>query len=329
MIVMRPKAAAAEQQQQQQQQKNYAYVTQKPTGAGVGSPASSVHIPTMTSSPTVLVRTQELPSSDHQVVIISLNRPDKKNCFNLELVHALSAAFRDVNRKVQEQQLAHDDGEGQIAAVILTGEGSSFCAGADLSNPPSPIDQSSDLPHHLHNNPVHQMSLCAVPIIGALKGYVITGGFELALACDILVGDESTVFRDTHVKFGLAPCWALSQKLQRRIGTGRAKLISLSACKVKASQAYEFGLLDALVPAGTTSQNKALDIADQIAGNNVSMVQRYKRAIVEGGSMDLAKGMQRERELGMAHYIEAVGDGSTFEGAKEFITDESRPRSKL
>ena len=53
---------------------------------------------------------------------------------------------------------------------------------------------------------------------------VITGGFELALACDILVGNETTTFRDTHVKFGLAPCWGLSQKLQRRIGPGRAKL---------------------------------------------------------------------------------------------------------
>ena len=282
------------------------------------------------ASPTVLVRTQELPSSDHHVAIVSLNRPNKKNCFNHELVHALSAAFRDINRRVQQQQLARDgDGEGQIAAVILTGEGSSFCAGADLSNPPSPIDQSSDLPHHLHNNPVHQMSLCAVPIIGALKGYVITGGFELALACDVLVGDESTVFRDTHVKFGLAPCWGLSQRLARRIGPGRAKMVSLSACKVKASQAHEFGLLDVLVPAGTSSLDKAFDIADQIAGNNVTMVQRYKRAIVEGGSVDLAKGMQRERQLGIAHYIEAVGDGSTFEGAKEFITNESRPRSKL
>lgn len=281
--------------------------------------------------PPVLVRTLELPSSDHRVVVISLNRPSKKNCFHLALVRALSAAFRDVNRQIQEQQLRaaeHDDG-GQIAAVILTGEGSSFCAGADLSDPPSPLDQSSDLPHHLYNNPVHQMSLCAVPILGALKGYVITGGFELALACDILVGDDSTVFRDTHVKFGLAPCWGLSQRLQRKVGPGRAKMISLSACKVKAHQAYEWGLLDVLVSSGNTSLDKALEIADQMAGNNGTMVQRYKRAIVEGGSMTLANGLQRERELGMAHYIEAVGDGSTFEGAKEFITDERRPRSKL
>ena len=285
---------------------------------------------TTSPSPPVLVRSVELPSSDHIAVIVSLNRPEKKNCFDIKVVQNLAATFRDINREVREQQLQQsDDGEGRIAAVILTGEGSSFCAGADLSNPPSPLDASSDLPHHLHNNPVHQMSLCRIPIIAALKGYVITGGFELALACDILVGDSSTLFRDTHVKFGLAPCWGLSQKLQRRVGPGRAKMISLSACKVKAQQAFDYGLLDELVPAGTASIDRAVEVADQIASNNMAMVQRYLRAIHEGGSTDLAKGLQRERELGIAHYIEAVGDGSTFESANDFITNETRPRSKL
>ena len=106
-------------------------------------------------------------------------------------------------------------------------------------------------------------------------------------------------------------------------------MISLSACKVKAEQACAFGLLDELVPDGTTSLDRAVEIADQIASNNLSMVQRYLRAIHEGGSLDLAKGLQRERELGIAHYIEAVGDSSTFESAKDFITDGTRPRSKL
>ena len=122
---------------------------------------------TMTTSPPppVLVRTVELPSSDHIAVIVSLNRPEKKNCFDIKVVQNLASTFRDINREVREQQLQQSDdgGEGRIAAVILTGEGSSFCAGADLSNPPSPLDASSDLPHHLHNNPVHQMSLCRVP----------------------------------------------------------------------------------------------------------------------------------------------------------------------
>jgi len=289
------------------------------------TPTSSAATP-----PVVLTRTIELPNSGQHAVVVSLNRPDRLNCFNIEVVTQLSSAFRQIAQRTSLAQRDRDGDDDTIAAVIFTGEGRSFCAGADLSDPPSPIDQASDLPHHLYNNPVYQMSKVGVPIIGALKGHVITGGFELALACDILVGDKSTTFRDTHVKFGLAPCWGLSQKLQRKVGPGRAKLISLTARKVTALQAYEWGLLD-LVASGESmsSFDRAMQVADEIAANDATMVQRYKRAIEEGGATDLAKGLQRERELGIAHYIEAVGDGKTFQSAKKFIGDESRPRSKL
>lgn len=113
--------------------------------------------------PVVLQTRQALPSSGKEVVIVSINRPDRLNCFNSEVCDSLSSIFAS---------LRVDD--PNIAAVILTGEGTSFCAGADLSNPPNPLVQSSDLPDHLLVNPVHQMSLLQVPIIGALKGYVST-----------------------------------------------------------------------------------------------------------------------------------------------------------
>jgi len=174
------------------------------------------------------------------------------------------------------------------------------------------------------------MSRIPVPIIGAVQGHVITGGFELALACDILVGDETTKFRDTHVKFGLAPCWGLSQKLQRRIGPGRAKLMSYTARPIGGKVAYEWGLLDDLRNShsgqSTSCLEGAMEIAEGIGRQNLEMVRRYKRALDEGGAMDLAKGLQRERELGLAHYVEAMGDGQTFESAKDFITDDKRPR---
>ena len=158
---------------------------------------------------------------------------------------------------------------------------------------------------------------------------VITGGFELALACDVLVGDMSVTFRDTHCKFNLAPCWGLSQKLQRRIGPGRAKLVSLGAIPLKAPQALAWGLLDELVDEGECPVQRAVEIADCIGKNASDMVMRYKRAIEEGGGMTLEQGLKRERGLGLAHYIEALGDGATFSKAKEFIKDENRPRSKL
>jgi len=150
----------------------------------------------------------------------------------------------------------------------------------------------------------------------------------LALACDFLVGDNTTKFKDTHVKFGLAPCWGLSQKLQRLIGPGRAKYVSLSAATVSSQQALAWGLLNEIAPSNKDVVDRAIEIADEIGLNNATMVRRYKRAIVEGGEMDLYHGLQRERELGIAHYLQ-VTRGDTFEKAKDYITGHVRPRSKL
>lgn len=274
------------------------------------------------STAVVTTESIELPQSGSKAIIVSINRPTKNNCFNTEVVEALAKIFSNI---------ADNWNDDDLAAVIFTGKGRSFCAGADLSNPPNPLVQSSDLPECLAVNPVHHMSRIAVPIIGALQGHVITGGFELALACDILVADQTTKFRDTHVKFGLAPCWGLSQKLSKRIGPGRAKLVSYSAKPVPAELAYRWGLVDELVSSEDegTSLDRSIAIADSIGAHDLKMVRRYKKALEEGGKMEFGKGLQRERELGIAHYLEAMSDGSTFENAKEFITDDERPRSKL
>ena len=294
----------------------------------------------------------ELPNSGNKAIIVSINRPSKNNCFNSEVVLALSKAFQSIAEKSTSTSTYGDDGDGdelKIAAVIFTGKGSSFCAGADLSNPPNPLIQSSDLPECLLINPVHQMSRIPVPIIGAVHGHVITGGFELALACDILVGDDTVKFRDTHVKFGLAPCWGLSQKLSQRVGPGRAKLISYSAKPVPAKLAYEWGIIDEIVSSSDSvtssdsdseddprtssttqtsmSLKRAIEIADTIGSQDLKMVRRYKKALEEGGKMELGKGLQRERELGIAHYVEVMNDGNTFENAKEFISSDGGTRS--
>ena len=274
------------------------------------------------STAVVTTESIDLPQSGSKAIIVSINRPTKNNCFNTEVVEALAKIFSNI---------ADNWNDDDLAAVIFTGKGRSFCAGADLSNPPNPLVQSSDLPECLAVNPVHHMSRIAVPIIGALQGHVITGGFELALACDILVADETTKFRDTHVKFGLAPCWGLSQKLSKRIGPGRAKLVSYSAKPVPAELAYRWGLVDELVSSEDerTSLDRSIAIADSIGAHDLKMVRRYKKALEEGGKMEFGKGLQRERELGIAHYLETMSDESSFENAKEFIRDDERPGSKL
>lgn len=120
------------------------------------------------------------------------------------------------------------------------------------------------------------------------------------------------------MKFGLAPCWGLSQNLSRRIGPGHAKLVSFTAQPIRADKAYEWGLLDELVM-NKNDPTTAMELAEAISSNNALMVRRYKRAIVEGAQINYSNGLQRERELGLAHYMEFVGDGMTFESAKEYI----------
>lgn len=262
----------------------------------------------------VLVSTVDLPKSKQKALVIEINRPNKQNCFNTQVVYTLANIFYEIA----------SNSSPKYAAIVFTGKGSSFCAGADLSDPPNPLQQSSDLPSDLRLNPVYQMSQIAIPIIGAAHGYCITGGMELILACDIIVADTTTIFRDTHVKFGLAPCWGLSQKLRQRVGPGRAKLISYSARPVDASLAYSWGLIDELVPKDTSSLQRALEIADNIGKQDLQMVQRYKNALEGGSLMDLSRGLERERSLALAHYLQAIHDGTTFEGAKEYITSDSR-----
>ena len=158
------------------------------------------------SSPHQLVLTERIPlpnnsSSSSQddddddeailleALLIRLNRPTKKNCFNTQLCRELATVFYNIANEIEGYDHIHIttttnvNGGGdaasssisrrrRIAAVLFTGAGQSFCAGADLTDPPNPIHQSSDLSHHLRYNPVYQMSRVGVPIIGLLRGHV-------------------------------------------------------------------------------------------------------------------------------------------------------------
>ena len=130
----------------------------------------------------------QVDGDEKEALVITLNRPLKKNCFDTRVCRELATIFHNVANEIERSDQAFvrptddddcdDDDDRQwreknrLVAVIFTGAGKSFCAGADLSNPPNPIHQSSDLPHHLRWNPVHQMGRVGVPIIGALRGHV-------------------------------------------------------------------------------------------------------------------------------------------------------------
>ncbi|MGH6649986.1 MAG: enoyl-CoA hydratase-related protein [Sphingopyxis sp.] len=130
-----------------------------------------------------------------------------------------------------------------VHAIVLTGAGSrAFSASLDLKELGADIGSLGGTKTRTENDdPVAAIASCPQPVIGAINGVAITGGFELALACDILIASTNARFADTHARVGIMPGWGLSQKLSRIVGLSRAKEISLTGNFVTAEQALDWG----------------------------------------------------------------------------------------
>lgn len=219
---------------------------------------------------------------DNGTALVTLNRPEAMN--------ALSRALR---RTIAETFAALSVDES-VRAIVLTGAGRAFTAGLDLKE----LAQTglSDNGEGTVPDPVHAIEGCGKPVIGAINGAAITGGFEVALACDILIGSEHARFADTHARVGILPGWGLSQKLSRIVGLPRAKEISLTGNFVDATTAERWGLLNRVVPA-TELVPAALALAADIASAPPSATQIYKKLIDDGAAMTLADALTHETRV--------------------------------
>lgn len=172
------------------------------------------------------------------VATVTLNRPDARNALNRDLRKALPETMRALDER--------DD----VAAVILTGADPAFCAGLDLKELAGGGDALRETgaaggvgPRR--RGPFPEMR---TPVIGAINGVAITGGFEVALACDYLIASERARFADTHARMGIMPGWGLTVLLPEAIGVRRAKEMSTTGNFVDAETALRWGLVNHVVP---------------------------------------------------------------------------------
>jgi enoyl-CoA hydratase len=223
------------------------------------------------------------------IALVTLNRPEAMNALSRELRGKLAAAMRAV------------DADDAVRCVILTGAGErAFTAGLDLkelgadtSNLGAANAESAD------ENPVKAIEQCRKPVIGAINGVAITGGFEVAIACDILIASTNARFADTHARVGILPGWGLSQKLSRMIGISRAKELSFSGNFLDAETACAWGLVNRVVPANELLVH-AKALARDIASVDPKMVQAYKRLIDDGYALPFADAMAHEARVSRA-----------------------------
>lgn len=251
---------------------------------------------------------------DH-VATITLNRPEARNALNRELRKALPTALRALDER--------DD----VAAIVLTGADPAFSAGIDLkelaSGGASLADTGStgDGPRH-QRGPFPDM---ATPVIGAINGVAITGGFEVALACDFLVASERARFADTHARVGIMPGWGLTVALPEAIGLRRAKELSTTGNFLDAETALTWGLVNHVVP-----HDDLLPFARKLAADIATIDRRAVRQMLatydEGSLRDGAGAWALEAEVSAAWQAEGL-DPATIEANRQAVV--ARGRSQL
>jgi enoyl-CoA hydratase len=207
-------------------------------------------------------------------------------------VNALSTSLlADLDRRIGE--LAADP---KVRAVVLTGDGQYFSAGADVKEMAT-IDLSTAPEIARKGLGVYgRLAALPVPVIAAINGLAVGGGLELALACDLRIAGESAKFGAPEVGLGLIPAYGGTQRLPRTVGVAKAKELIFTGAMISAAEALRVGLVNKMVPAGQELR-ASRDLAHTIAQKAPKAVRAAKRSIVEGLEMPLAAGLENETKL--------------------------------
>jgi enoyl-CoA hydratase len=224
-------------------------------------------------------RTVVLERHPSGYAVLTLNRPEKLNVLSMELRGELVSAIEELS------------GDPAVRVLILTGAGRAFCAGLDL-NELSKAGSNSARAFEL--DPVAALLKFEGPVIGAINGVAATGGFEIAMVCDILIASTQAQFADTHAKVGLLPGWGLSVRLPRRIGLHRAKEMAFTARFVSAAEAEAWGLVNRVVPPGELL-GQARAMAEEMLATVPEILVKYKKLLEDSFSRPAEEALVSER----------------------------------
>jgi enoyl-CoA hydratase/carnithine racemase len=241
------------------------------------------------------------------VAQITLNRPAAMNSISTELASELSRACAEIAAAPE------------VRAVVLSAAGErAFCAGADLKERSAMTDADIMRQRHAMRAVFGAVLALPQPAIAAVHGFALGGGCELALACDVIVADDTAVFGLPEVTVGLVPGGGGTQLAMRRVGPGRAADLVLTGRKVGADEAERLGLIDRRVPRGQDGP-AAVELAGQIAANSPVAVRAAKRAMRHGWGISLEAGLDVED----AAWRTAALSADRREGIAAFV--EKRP----
>jgi len=243
---------------------------------------------------------------DGAVAIVTIDHPP---------VNALSAPLLEE----LEDEIDRLDGDESVRAIVLRGAGErAFVAGADISEFPSLREAASEAQERGSARGIQKlgarMDAARKPFVAAIHGFCLGGGLELAMCCDIRVASEDAQLGQPEIKLGLIPGGGGTQRLPRLVGLGRALLLNLTGDFIDARTAYEWGLVERVVPRAELHE-AALGIARTIAARSPVSVAILRELARTTRDLPLEEGLRREAD-GFRRCLESE-DGA--EGVTAFL----------
>lgn len=246
--------------------------------------------------------------SDRSVGEILLNRPDDLNAMNLDLIMGLQKAVRE----------CHDP---EVRAVVLKGKGRCFCAGGDIKAFKRFIDEgktiSPDMPNELHVM-VEELRALEKPVLASIHGAAAGAGTPLALACDLVIASEDSIFNLAYARIGLSPDGSSTYFLPRHVGMKKATELFMMIPTLKAPEAKELGLINWVVPVAELEE-RTESILLQLASGPTKAYGRLKKLLNASFHNSLHDQLSLETQM--------ICDSSKTEDFKEGIRSflEKRP----
>ena len=244
------------------------------------------------------------------IYVVTMNNPETFNILSVGLMHAIAEAFDSISERANP-----DPNKDEVRAVVLRGEGRGFTIGIDIGK----LDEYLAGGISGKTDPWRAMWACPFPIIGAVNGPAVTGGFEIALACDVLLASRRAVFMDNHAKYGVHPGRRLSQRLIQVCGINIAKFATMSSFPIEADLALTWGLVQQVYADNEALERGSIKVARMMARNHPMMVKRYKNLIDRGALGTYADGLALEDASDRTFYNDLTDLKATLkDGAAKF-----------
>ena len=241
-----------------------------------------------------------------RIATITVNRPDKLNALNDALMDELRTAIAEARRRAE------------VGAVLLTGAGRAFVAGADITELVDQTAIEGKARAQRGQRVFRRFETSPKPTLAAVNGFALGGGCELAMACHMRIASESAKFGQPEVKLGIVPGYGGSQRLPRLVGKGRALQLLLTGEVIDATEAYRIGLVNRVVPAA-----ELLTAARALLTTILSQGQLAVAHCIEAVERGLDMGLEDAIALEASYFGLLSATADKHEGMRAFL--EKRP----